>query len=105
MGIEYDEAMETIHAILPGGDVLYGTDALRGMFGAVGLGWATKLADHPVVAKIIDVLYEFVSANRVQLSGVFGGALDAVIAAKRIELSKGGVDTCGDIDEGCHVEW
>lgn len=34
-----------------------------------------------------------------------GGALDAVIAAKRVEMSKQGVQTCGDVDEECTVEW
>lgn len=31
--------------------------------------------------------------------------MDAVIAAKRVELSKKGVSSCGDLDEGCMVEW
>ena len=29
----------------------------------------------------------------------------AIIATKRIEQSKKGVETCGDVDEACAVEW
>lgn len=34
--------------------------------------------------QIVDMIYEFLSANRLSL----GGAMDAIIAAKRIEMSK-----------------
>ncbi|KAL6762097.1 hypothetical protein V8C86DRAFT_2525069 [Haematococcus lacustris] len=101
MGIEYEEAMETIHAIRPDGEVLYGTDALRAMFNEVGLGWAAHLSELPLFSKIVDLIYNFLSANRLSL----GGAMDAIIAAKRMELSKKGVETCGDVDEECKVEW
>ncbi|KAJ9519535.1 hypothetical protein QJQ45_013457 [Haematococcus lacustris] len=99
MGIEYEEAMETIHAIRPDGEVLYGTDALRAMFNEVGLGWAAHLSELPLFSKIVDLIYNFLSANRLSL----GGAMDAIIAAKRMELSKKGVETCGDVDEECKV--
>jgi len=101
MGISYDEAMTTIHAIRPDGSVLYGTEALNAMFNEVGLGWAVKLSENPIFQKIINIIYDFLSHNRIQL----GGALDAVIAAKRVEMSKQGVSTCGDVDEECAVEW
>ena len=35
MGITYEEAMDTIHGIMPDGEVLYGTDALKLMFNEV----------------------------------------------------------------------
>jgi hypothetical protein len=54
MGIEYDEAMETIHAIKQDGQVLQGTDALRLLFGTVGLGWAVDLMEIPLLNKIVD---------------------------------------------------
>ncbi|KAF6257418.1 hypothetical protein COO60DRAFT_1271375 [Scenedesmus sp. NREL 46B-D3] len=101
MGIEYDEAMETIHAIQQDGQVLQGTDALRLLFGTVGLGWAVDLMEVPLLNKLVDLLYEFLSANRISL----GNALDGIIAAKRIDMSKQGVETCGDVDEECAIEW
>lgn len=36
MGIEFEEAMDTIHAVRPDGTVLLGTDALRALFDTVG---------------------------------------------------------------------
>lgn len=33
-----------------------------------------------------------------------GGAGDAIILAKRMELSRAGKDTCADMDEECAVE-
>lgn len=101
MGIEYDEAMETIHVIKRDGSVVQGTAALELLFGTVGLGWAVNLMELPIVSKLVDLLYEFLSANRISL----GNALDGIIAAKRIDMSKKGVDTCGDVDEECAIEW
>lgn len=96
MGISYDEAMETIHAIRPDGSVITGSDALRELFNAVGLGWATRISELPIIAKIVDIVYNFLSANRLSL----GGAMDGIIAAKRMEMSKQGVETCGGEDRG-----
>lgn len=50
--------------------VLYGTDALKAMFTEVGLGWAVTLSENPIVAKIIDFIYEFLSSNRIQVRGI-----------------------------------
>eukprot|EP00199_Chlamydomonas_sp_CCMP681_P001981 CAMPEP_0119107482 /NCGR_PEP_ID=MMETSP1180-20130426/10462_1 /TAXON_ID=3052 ORGANISM="Chlamydomonas cf sp, Strain CCMP681" /NCGR_SAMPLE_ID=MMETSP1180 /ASSEMBLY_ACC=CAM_ASM_000741 /LENGTH=348 /DNA_ID=CAMNT_0007092977 /DNA_START=181 /DNA_END=1224 /DNA_ORIENTATION=- len=101
MGITYEEAMETIHVIRPDGEVIYGTDALRAMFKEVGLSWAADLSAWPFVSKLVDLIYHFLSSNRISL----GGAFDAIIAAKRVEMSKKGVESCGDLDEECSVEW
>lgn len=40
--------------------------------------------------RLVDLLYDFLSKNRLSL----GGAMDGIIAAKRMELSKQGVETC-----------
>eukprot|EP00775_Hariotina_reticulata_P007157 gene7157-7372_t len=101
MGIEFEDAMETIHAIKRDGKVLMGTDALRLLFTTVDLGWAVDIMEVPIINKLVDLLYEFLSANRISL----GNALDGIIAAKRIDMSKQGVETCGDVDEECTIEW
>jgi predicted DCC family thiol-disulfide oxidoreductase YuxK len=93
--------MDTIHAILPSGKVLQGTEALRGLFGMVGLGWVVGLMESPILAKIVDLIYDFLSKNRIQLSG----AMDALVAARRVNMAKAGVEVCGDVDGGCEVEW
>lgn len=71
MGISYEEAMETIHAIQPDGTVLQvsglvalvvscrldlschaqGTGALEQLFETVGLGWATRIMELPIINK------------------------------------------------------
>jgi len=100
MGITYDDAMETIHAIRSSGEVLTGTEALKALFNEVGLGWVVKITELPFFAALVDLLYNFLSANRLSL----GGVGDAIIAAKRMDMSKAGQETCADMDEECAVE-
>ena len=93
--------MDTIHAIRPDGRVLQGTDALRALFDTVGLGWVVTVMQLPIVAWLVDRLYDFLSANRIKISG----AMDALIAAKRVSMANQGVEVCGDVDGGCEIEW
>lgn len=37
---------------------LQGTDALKELFSTVGLGWAVYISDLPVVAALVDILYQ-----------------------------------------------
>lgn len=100
--VAYEEAMETIHAIRPDGSMALGTDALRELFGAVGLGWAAALIDNPITSKVVDWVYDLLSKYRLPI----GKGMDFVVAAKRIKMSSEGVQTCGDLDgDGCQVEW
>lgn len=46
---------------------MQGTAALETLFSTVGLGWAVNLMELPIVSKLVDVLYEFLSANRISL--------------------------------------
>lgn len=101
MGISVDEAMTTIHAIRPDGSVLQGTDAIRAMYTVVGLGWLAFLMELPLFTNAVDVLYEFISRNRISL----GAAMDTLLAGKKLQMSKQGVTTCSDVDEECSVDW
>jgi len=80
--------------------VLTGTEALKALFNEVGLGWVVKITELPFFAALVDLLYNFLSANRLSL----GGVGDAIIAAKRMDMSKAGQETCADMDEECAVE-
>lgn len=51
--------------VLP--QVVQGTQALELLFGTVGLGWAVNLMELPIISKLVDLLYEFLSANRISL--------------------------------------
>lgn len=101
MGISYEEGMETIHAIRPDGSVVQGTDAIKAMYAAVGLGWLTWLMEQPVVTTLVELLYDFISKNRISL----GQSMDVLMAGKKLDMSKQGVTTCGDVDEECAVDW
>jgi predicted DCC family thiol-disulfide oxidoreductase YuxK len=81
---EFEDAMDTIHAIRPDGRVLQGTDALRALFDEVGLGWVVTLMELPLFTKIVDLIYDFLSKNRIKISGAF----DALVAAKRVSMAK-----------------
>jgi len=93
--------MTTIHSIRPDGSVQQGTEALRALFSQVGLGWVVTVMQSAVIAKLVDIVYDFLSANRIQI----GGAMDALVAAKRVSMANAGVEVCGDVDGGCEVEW
>ncbi|GLC47460.1 hypothetical protein PLESTF_001899700 [Pleodorina starrii] len=101
MGISQDEAMTTIHAIRPDGSVLMGTDAIRVMYTVVGLGWLAFLMELPLFTNAVDALYDFISRNRISL----GGAMDTLLAGKKLQMSKAGITTCSDVDEECSVDW
>ena len=103
-GIEYEDAMDTIHVIKRDGeDVVTGPEALRLLYDTVGLGWASRLAQLPVVSSIVDALYELISKYRLGIGGV-----DAIIAMKRLAQVESGDDQCdkGEDDEECDApEW
>jgi len=129
-GVEYEDAMDTIHVIEAGGDVVTGKgeeaggescvlilfmsphttppspppgpDALRLLYDTVGLGWASRLAAIPVISSIVDALYELISKYRLGIGGV-----DAIIAMKRLAQAEAGEDQCDkEKEEGCDApEW
>jgi len=78
MGVTYEDAMDTIHAIRSSGEVLRGTDALKALFNAVGLAWVVKLADLPIIAGLVDLVYNNLAAHRLSM-GSFGDAIVAVL--------------------------
>ena len=102
-GIEYEDAMETIHVIKrEDGDVVTGPDALKLLYDTVGLGWASRVAALPVVSWFVDRLYDLISKYRLGIGGV-----DAVIAMKRLSQVEAGEDQCEKHgDAGCDApEW
>jgi hypothetical protein len=44
--------METIHAIKRDGTILTGTDALKELYDTVGLGWAARLGNLPILGEV-----------------------------------------------------
>eukprot|EP01024_Parvocaulis_polyphysoides_P055634 TRINITY_DN5720_c0_g1_i4.p3 TRINITY_DN5720_c0_g1~~TRINITY_DN5720_c0_g1_i4.p3 ORF type:complete len:189 (+),score=48.02 TRINITY_DN5720_c0_g1_i4:720-1286(+) len=100
-GIEFEEAMDTIHAIRPDGTVIKGTDALAELYRTVGMGWVQGAANMPIVGTLIDCVYDFVSKYRLPISKQFKTNLTAV---KRYHESEKGNEHCGATEE-CVAEW
>lgn len=100
-GILYEEAMETIHAIQRDGTILKGTEALKMLYGAVGLGWAAQFGDLPIISTIVDWVYELLSKLRMPM----GKGMDAVLAMRRMKMTSEGIEHCVDDEEECQAEW
>eukprot|EP00887_Chlorella_sp_A99_P003061 scaffold9.g3061.t1 len=82
-GILYEEAMETIHAVLRNGTILKGTEALKNLYDTVGLGWAARFGDLPVISNIVDWVYELLSKMRLPI----GRSMDAMLAMRRMKMT------------------
>lgn len=59
--------------------VVQGTAALELLFGTVGLGWAVNLMELPIISKMVDLLYEFLSANRISLGNALVSTCGTVV--------------------------
>lgn len=93
--ISFDEAMTTIHAIMPDGTVLEGVDALSALYSAVGLGWLFSLARVPVVRALMDAVYLLLNRAR---GSPWGNRL-AGLADMLLSMNEG-IDSGG---ESCRV--
>jgi hypothetical protein len=58
--------------------VVQGTLALETLFSTVGLGWAVNLMELPIISKLVDLLYEFLSANRISLGNALVRHIPAI---------------------------
>eukprot|EP00929_Paragymnodinium_shiwhaense_P003502 TRINITY_DN104045_c0_g1_i1.p1 TRINITY_DN104045_c0_g1~~TRINITY_DN104045_c0_g1_i1.p1 ORF type:complete len:277 (-),score=40.37 TRINITY_DN104045_c0_g1_i1:297-1127(-) len=75
-GIEYEAAMDEIHIVLPGGQVLRGTEAVLRAYDEVGLGWAVGILSSPVLRSVTDAAYNWLSENRQTISKWVPGGED-----------------------------
>ncbi|CAE8638251.1 unnamed protein product, partial [Polarella glacialis] len=53
-GIEFGDAMDELHVILPDGEILKGTPAVFRAYEAVGLGWAVGILGSPILRSLTD---------------------------------------------------
>lgn len=95
-GITKTVAMATIHVIKASdGSIVRGLDALELMYGVVGLGWVLQLAKLPLIKEIAELIYKFLSKNRL----VIGGGMDAVMALGKINMEQKGEGSCAEDGE------
>eukprot|EP00274_Cyanoptyche_gloeocystis_P000073 CAMPEP_0196656536 /NCGR_PEP_ID=MMETSP1086-20130531/17625_1 /TAXON_ID=77921 /ORGANISM="Cyanoptyche gloeocystis , Strain SAG4.97" /LENGTH=233 /DNA_ID=CAMNT_0041989313 /DNA_START=84 /DNA_END=785 /DNA_ORIENTATION=- len=68
-GVELEEAMERMTAVLSNGRIVQNMDAIRAIYRAMGLGWLVAPTGWPILRTAFDQLYDFVSSNRYTLLG------------------------------------
>lgn len=73
-GVEFSDAMNELHIILPAGEVLRGTEAVLHAYDAVGLAWAVRVLGSPGIRWLTDRVYRFISEHREGLSKLSGGS-------------------------------
>jgi predicted NBD/HSP70 family sugar kinase/thiol-disulfide isomerase/thioredoxin len=95
-GISKEEAMGTIHVISnKDGSITKGMEALEMLYAAVGLGWVFQLARLPLFGPAAELIYKFISKNRMSI----GGGMDAVMALGKINMEAKGEGSCAEDGE------
>mmetsp|Transcript_150 Transcript_150/g.543 ORF Transcript_150/g.543 Transcript_150/m.543 type:complete len:242 (-) Transcript_150:269-994(-) len=69
MGLEFETAMKSIHAVLPDGKVILGVEVFRRLYEAVGLGWVYAITKNPTVGALAERVYDFWARNRMAVTG------------------------------------
>jgi len=72
-GLTAAEVSGALHAVLPGGQVVRGVEAVRRAYQAVGLAWLAAPLGWPGFRWIADRLYRVFARNRVRLGRVLSG--------------------------------
>ena len=80
-GIDYQTAMERIHAILPDGTTVTDVEVFRRLYAEVGLGWVYAATQVPAVERAANALYGVWAKYRMQLTG--RPDLEVVLAEKK----------------------
>ena len=68
-GIGYREAMGRIHAVAADGTVLQDVAVFREAYRLIGLGWLYAPTRWPLIGAVVDRIYSFWAARRLQLTG------------------------------------
>ncbi|CCQ55741.1 MULTISPECIES: thiol-disulfide oxidoreductase DCC family protein [Crocosphaera] len=90
-GIDYETAMERIHAILPDGTILTDIEAFRYVYEVLGMGWVYAVTKLPVVGKIANWVYGIWAKFRLSLTG--RPDIRTIIAGREAD-KKCSSDTC-----------
>lgn len=79
-GVDYATAMGRIHGVRRDGAVIAGVPVFREAYAAVGLGWVYAVTRVPLVGWVVDRIYDFWAARRLQWTG--RPSLDAILRAR-----------------------
>jgi predicted DCC family thiol-disulfide oxidoreductase YuxK len=68
-GLERDQLMARIHAVLPDGRVVEGVEVFRRAYAAVGLGWLLAWTRWPGLRRLAELAYRVFARNRLRWTG------------------------------------
>ena len=68
-GRDLDKLMASMHARLPGGQIVDGVEAFRQMYSRVGWGPLVRISRWPLIRPVLDRAYALFARNRPRLTG------------------------------------
>lgn len=68
-GVDFETAMERIHAVLADGRVIKNVEVFRRVYETLGMGWVYAITRVPVIGAIADWVYGIWAAWRLRLTG------------------------------------
>jgi predicted DCC family thiol-disulfide oxidoreductase YuxK len=83
-GVEFEEAMGRIHAVLPDGTVIRDVAVFRRVYEELGMGWIYAATQWPIVGAIANQLYTLWAKLRLVLTG--RPTLEAIVADRQKKL-------------------
>lgn len=67
--IDYETAMNRIHAILPDGKILTNIEVFRQVYEILGMGWVYSFTKLPLLGTLADKIYEIWAYWRLKMTG------------------------------------
>jgi predicted DCC family thiol-disulfide oxidoreductase YuxK len=83
-GVEFEDAMGRIHAVLPDGTVIRDVAVFRRVYEALGMGWVYAATRWPLVGAIANQIYTLWAKLRLTLTG--RPTLEAIVADRQTKL-------------------
>jgi predicted DCC family thiol-disulfide oxidoreductase YuxK len=83
-GVEFEDAMGRIHAVLPDGTVIRDVAVFRRVYEELGMGWIYAATQWPIVGAIANQLYTLWAKLRLRLTG--RPTLEEIVADRQKNL-------------------
>jgi predicted DCC family thiol-disulfide oxidoreductase YuxK len=94
-GLDQEQVMARIHAVLPDGSVIEGVDVFRRAYAAVGLGWLVAPTRWPLLRGVSEAAYRVFARNRLRWTGRQEVCADGVCSIPPSEHSQ--ARTAGEV--------
>ena len=90
--IDYETAMNRIHAILPDGSIVMNLEVFRQVYEILGMGWVYSFTKLPILGKLADKIYEIWAYWRLKMTG--RPDLITLVNERKKRLASSGKITC-----------